>query len=122
MPRDTDRVRHGGPPSTGTNASSALTGSVGYAENGAGRREARDLEGEFAIDFDTADRVSVGDAAAYEFVPRPFRIARGRHGAGGRYDYGGMTIAFQAGQQRTFNGRLALEHGSFSTGTRRRRR
>jgi len=94
----------------------SFTGSLGYVENGAGRREARDIDGDFAIDFDTADRLSVNSSRAYEFVPRPFRIATGVTVPMGGYEYGSTTIAFQGGQQRTFNGRLALERGSFYDG------
>jgi hypothetical protein len=36
----------------------------------------------------------------------------------GGYDYASAIVAFQAGQQRTFNGRLALERGSFYDGTK----
>jgi hypothetical protein len=96
----------------------SFTGSIGYFENAAGRREARDIDGEFAIDFDTADRLSVAYASSYEFVPRPFRIATGVMVAAGGYDYGSATVAFQAGQQRKFNGRVALDRGSFYDGTK----
>ena len=96
----------------------ALIGSVAYVENGAGLRETRDIDGEFAVDFDTADRLTVSYASSYEFVPRPFRIATGVTVPAGGYDYGSATVAFQAGQQRRFNGRLSLERGSFYDGTK----
>jgi hypothetical protein len=96
----------------------AFTGSIGYFENGAGRREARDIDGDFTIDFDTADRLSMSYSSSYEFVPRPFRIASGVTVPMGGYDYDSATVAFQAGQQRKFNGRLALERGSFYDGTK----
>ena len=69
----------------------SLVGSIGYVENGARRLETRDVEGEFAIDFNTADRVSVGYAGSYELVPRPFRIATGVTVPMGGYDYGSTT-------------------------------
>ena len=96
----------------------SFTGSIGYLENGAGTREARDVEGDFTVDFDSADRLSLIYVNRYEFVPRPFRIASGVMVPEGGYDYGSTTVSFQAGQQRTFNGRLALEHGSFYDGTK----
>ena len=96
----------------------SLVGSIGYVENGARRLETRDVEGEFAIDFNTADRVSVGYTSSYEFVPRPFRIATGVTVPMGGYDYGNATIAFQAGQQRKFNGRVSLDRGSLYDGTK----
>ncbi len=96
----------------------SLVGSVGYVENGDGRLETRDVDGEFAIDFNTADRVSVGYTSSYEFVPRPFRIATGVTVPIGGYDYGNATFAFQAGQQRKFNGRVSLDRGSLYDGTK----
>ena len=96
----------------------SLVGSIGYVENGARQLETRDVDGEFAIDFNTADRVSVGYAGSYELVPRPFRIATGVTVPAGGYDYGSTTVAFQAGQQRKFNGRVSLDRGSLYDGTK----
>jgi hypothetical protein len=94
----------------------SFTGSTGYVENGAGRRETRDIDGEFGIDFVTADRLSVSYSNSYEFVPRAFRIASGVNVAAGAYNYGSGTIAFQAGQQRKLSGRVSVERGSFYDG------
>ena len=62
----------------------SLVGSLGYVENGARQLETRDVDGEFAIDFNTADRVSVGYAGSYELVPQPVPHRDGRHGPDGR--------------------------------------
>ena len=97
----------------------SLVGSLGYLENGDGRREARDIDGEFAIDFNSADRLSVAYGNSYEFVPRPFRISAGVTVPAGGYDYASTTVAFQVGQQRRFNGRISLELGSLYDGTRK---
>jgi hypothetical protein len=96
----------------------SLVGSIGYVENGGGQLETRDVDGELAIDFNTSDRVSVGYAGSYELVPRPFRIATGVTVPVGGYDYGSTTVAYQAGQQRKFNGRISLDWGSLYDGTK----
>jgi hypothetical protein len=96
----------------------SLVGSAGYFETGAGHVDAREFDGEFAIDFHSADRVSATWSHTYELVPSPFRIATGVTVPAGGYDYGIAGIAFQAGQQRKVNGRVALERGSFYDGTR----
>ena len=93
---------------------------IGYVENGGGQLEARDVDGEFAIDFNTSDRVSVGYSGSYELVPRPFRIATGVTVPAGGYDYGSTTVAYQAGQQRKFNGRISLDRGRSTTARRQR--
>ena len=96
----------------------SLVGSIGYVENGARQLETRDIDGEFAVDFNTADRVSVGYSGSYELVPRPFRLATGVTVPMGGYDYGSTTVAFQAGQQRKLNGRVSLDRGSLYDGTK----
>jgi hypothetical protein len=96
----------------------SLVGSIGYVENGVGQLEARDVDGELAVDFNTSDRISVGYSGSYELVPLPFRLGRGVTVPAGGYDYGGTTVAFQAGQQRKLNGRVSLERGSLYDGTK----
>jgi len=96
----------------------SLVGSLGYLENGEGRRDARDIDGEFALDFNSADRISVSYASSFELVPRPFRIATGVTVQAGGYNYDSTTLAFQAAQQRRFNGRVSLERGGLYDGTR----
>jgi hypothetical protein len=94
----------------------SFAGSMGYVENGAGRLETRELDGDFGIDFNSADRLSVSYSNSYEFLSRPFRIASGVTVPVGGYDYASTQVAFQAGQQRKWNGRLSLERGSFYNG------
>ena len=91
-------------------------GSMGYIENIAGRVEGREGTGEFAIEFQNTDRFSVGYDATYEFLPRPFRIARGVTLPVGGYDYGTARLGWTFGQQRPVFGNLSFEHGSFYNG------
>ena len=46
-------------------------GTVNHVENGAGRLETREQDGEFAIEFQNADR-SASPQRIYEFLPLPF--------------------------------------------------
>jgi hypothetical protein len=96
----------------------SFTSSLGYIENGSGRLETREMDGDFAIEFENSDRFSVGYTDTYEFVPRPFRISSQVTVPTGGYDYGSARIGYQVGQQRRVNGRVSVDHGSFYGGDR----
>ena len=91
------------------------TGSMAYIENGAGRLETRDWQGEFAIEFQNSDRFSVGYGDTYEFLARPFDISGVIVPVGG-YDFAGLRVGFNLGQQRTLSGNFSAEYGSFYSG------
>ena len=91
-------------------------GSMAYIENIAGRVEGREGKGEFAVEFQNTDRFSVGYDATYEFLPRPFRIARDITLPVGGYDFGTARVGWTFGQQRPVFGNLSFEHGSFYNG------
>jgi hypothetical protein len=91
-------------------------GSVAHIENGAGRLEARDLNGEFAIEFQNSDRFSVGYGDQYEFLPQPFSIASGVTVPVGGYDFAAVRAGFNLGQQRRVSGNFSVEHGTFYSG------
>ena len=91
-------------------------GSMAYIENIAGRVEGREFQGEFAVEFQNTDRFSVRYDATYEFLPRPFRIARGVTLPVGGYDFGTARVGWTFGQQRPVFGNLSFEHGSFYNG------
>jgi hypothetical protein len=92
------------------------TGSMAYIENGARRVETRDWDGEFAIEFQNSDRLSIGYGGTYEFLPRPFRIARGVTLPAGGYDFESIRAGFNLGQQRALSGNFSFEHGTFYGG------
>ena len=91
-------------------------GSVAYIENGAGRLENRDWNGEFAVEFQNSDRLSVAYDDAYEFLPEPFPIASGVTVPVGGYDYSTVRADFNLGQQRKVSGNISAEHGTFYSG------
>jgi hypothetical protein len=93
-------------------------GSVDYIENGAGRLDARDQSGEFAIEFQNNDRFSVTYTDSYEFIPRPFRIASNVTLPVGGYDWQTLRVGFDARPQRRIAANVAVEHGTFYSGHR----
>jgi hypothetical protein len=94
------------------------TAGLAYVEDGMGRPEARDRDGEFAIEFENADRFAVAYAGAYEFVPRPFRIASNVFVPSGGYDYDTASLTYTTGPQRRITGNLRLDYGTFYSGKR----
>jgi hypothetical protein len=91
-------------------------GTVDYIEDGAGRLESRDVDGEFAIEFQNSDRFSVGVTDNYERLSAPFTIAPGVRIPIGEYDFVAGRAAFAFGQQRPLSGTLSFEAGSFYDG------
>ena len=94
------------------------TGSIDYVENGAGRLETREQEAEFGIDFQNADRLAAAYTATYEFLPRPFQIARGVTLPVGGYDFGTVRLNYNRANRQRVAGNLSLESGTFYNGRR----
>jgi len=92
------------------------TASMAYIENGAGRLDTRDGDGEFAIEFHNSDRFHVGYNDVYEFLPLPFRIAPGVVLPVGGYDYSSISVGYNLGQQRRASANVLFEQGSFYDG------
>jgi hypothetical protein len=92
-------------------------GTVDYIEDGAGRLETRDLDGEFAIEYQNSDRLSVGITESHERLVAPFAITPRVRIPIGEYDFRSGRVAFTFGQQRPISGNLSLERGSFYNGT-----
>ena len=93
-------------------------GSINYVENRAGRLETRDDEGRFDIEFQNSDRFTATYVSAYEFLPRPFRIASGIVLPVRGYDSGKIRLAHTLGTQRVMSGTAAVEYGTFYSGHR----
>jgi hypothetical protein len=92
--------------------------SIDYVENGVGRVDAREQSAEFAVEFLNADRVSVAYTDQYEFIPRPFNIARGVTLPVGGYGWHNVRLAFNSRPQRVVAANLSFEHGTFYSGDR----
>ena len=96
----------------------SFAGSVAYVENGTGRLETRDQQGEFAIDFQNADRFVAGYTRSYDFLPAPFRIGSGVTLPAGGYDFGSALIQYNRANRKRIAGIVSLEKGSFYNGDR----
>ena len=94
------------------------TGGIDYFENGAGAVEARERTGEFAIEFENADRLSLGYTGTYEFIPRPFRIASDVTVPVGGYDWQSVRLGYNVRPQLWASANFAVEHGTFYNGHR----
>jgi hypothetical protein len=92
------------------------TGTLNYIENGAGQLETRNLEGEFATEFQSSDRFEVAYSRSLEFLPAPFDIGSGVRLPTGEYKFETARVGFDFGRQRRVSGNVAAEHGTFYNG------
>jgi hypothetical protein len=91
-------------------------GSINHLENGAGRLEFRDVQGQAAVEYQNSDRLSLDYNRTYEFIPAPFRIAPLVTVPIGAYEADNARLAFRFGQQRRVSGTAAVEYGTFYGG------
>jgi len=92
------------------------TGSLEYIENGAGRLETRNQEGQFGLEFQNGDRSDVSFSDVHEYLAKPFKIATGVVIPVGAYDFRSVRGSFTFGQQRALSGSASLETGTFYSG------
>jgi hypothetical protein len=90
--------------------------SVEYIENQRGRLESRARDAEVALEFQNADRAFVNVTDSFEYLPRPFAIARGINLPVGSYPFRSVTAGYNLGQQRVVAANLSVEHGTFYSG------
>src|SRR6185369_10998096 len=92
-------------------------GTFDYFENGAGRLDTRNVQGQVGADFQNSDTMSVAYSSMYEFIPAPLRLAPGIAVPIGGYDYGSVIGSYGFGAQRTLaSGSASLEYGTFYGG------
>ena len=92
------------------------SGSMAYLTNGAGRLETRESIGEFAIEFQNSDRLTVNVNDTYEFLPRRFTIAPGVTLPVGGYHFDTVHVQMNFGQHRKMSGNVAADRGTFYSG------
>ena len=90
--------------------------SIEYIENGAGRLESRERAAEFALEFQSADRLTVNYTNSFEYLPRPLRIGGVVLPAGGTYQFDTLRLGYSIGQQRKIAANLTAEYGTFYSG------
>ena len=93
-------------------------GSGTYVEDTRGRVETREARGEFEVEFQSSDRISVSYTGAYEFLSQPFRIAPDVVLPVGGYAFGFLNVGMNFGQHRPLYGCVSVEHGTFFNGDR----
>ncbi len=92
------------------------TASGTYIEDGGGRFETRELDGEFRAELHNADRFALGYTSVHEFLPRSFPIATGIALPVGDYRFGNVRAGYNFGQQRVLAANVLTEYGSFYNG------
>jgi hypothetical protein len=90
--------------------------AIEYIENGAGQLESRERAAEFALEFQSSDRLSLNYTNSFEFLTRPFIIGPLILPAGGTYQFDTFRIGYNVGQQRRLAANLTAEFGSFYSG------
>jgi hypothetical protein len=89
--------------------------SIAYIENGAGRLESRERAAEFALEFQTADRLSVNYTNSFELLSAPSPIG-GVVLPVGSYQFDTFRVGYNLGQQRLVSANLTAEFGTFYNG------
>jgi hypothetical protein len=90
--------------------------AIEYIENGAGQLESRERAAEFALEFQSSDRLSLNYTNSFEFLTRPFTIGPLILPAGGTYQFDTFRVGYNMGQQRRLAANLTAEFGSFYSG------
>ena len=91
-------------------------GTASYLENNAGHLESRALSATWGIDFQRGDTLRVSGGNTYEFLPRPFAIARGVTVPVGGYSFNNVQVRYSLGAQRRLGGTASIDRGSFYEG------
>jgi hypothetical protein len=84
--------------------------------NGAGVLESRLAQGSFLVDFDSSDTLAISVRANYEFLTRPFRIARDVTIPVAGYRFSDFEASYMSGSQRTVSGSVSASGGAFYGG------
>jgi hypothetical protein len=90
--------------------------AIEYIENGAGQLESRERAAEFALEFQSGDRLSVNYTNSFEFLTRPFAIGPLVLPTGGTYQFDTFRAGYSIGQQRRAAANLTVEVGTFYSG------
>ena len=76
------------------------------------------MNGEFDVELQNSDKLTLLYDANHEFLSRPFRIAPTVTLPVGSYDFGVGRAAYLFGAQRKTSGTVSVEYGTFYSGHR----
>ena len=93
-------------------------GRFDYITDRRGVLETRQAFGQFGIEFENSDRLTFDYTRNYEYLDRPFRIARDVAIPVGGYRFQDLLVSFELGRQRRFSGLVSAQHGGFFGGTK----
>ena len=93
-------------------------GRFDYITDRRGVLETRQAFGQFGIEFENSDRLTFDYTRNYEYLDRPFRIARDVAIPVGGYRFQDLLASFELGRQRRFSGLVTAQHGGFFGGTK----
>jgi uncharacterized membrane protein YgcG len=88
------------------------------ADERSNRREERDLNASFRIEFENSDLFMLWFSDTYELLKDPFEIATDVTVPAGGYDYQNVLALYDFGSQRKISGRVSVRRGSFYDGHR----
>ena len=86
--------------------------------NGADVLETRQEKGNFGIEFNSSDQLTLDVTRNLEFLDEPFEVADDVVVPEGRYRFYDATLGLQLGPQRKVSGMLTLNRGGFFNGDR----
>jgi hypothetical protein len=84
--------------------------------NGAGVLESRLAQGNFRVNFDSSDTLAISARANYEFLARPFRIAKDVTIPAAGYRFNDFAASYMLGSQRLISGTVTASGGAFYGG------
>ena len=90
--------------------------SLDYFNDGAGLLETRLQQLLLGAEFENGDLLFAGVTDNFEFLKRPFQIARDVTVPVGGYSFLNTKVVYQLGEQRAVSGAIAVERGGFFGG------
>ena len=91
-------------------------GSFDYFTDRSGVLETRIAQGRFGIQFENGDQFDAAYTRSYEFLERPFEIARGIAIPVGGHPFQDFDVSYTLARQRALGGTVGMQHGSFYNG------
>jgi len=94
----------------------SIEGNVDYITDGLGQLETRVQQGMFGVEFENGDYFFAVATNNYEFLKKPFAIARDMSIPVGGYSFVNSRLIYFLGQRRAASGGLSFEQGGFFGG------